>query len=447
MIKLRVFFFVLWGSISINPRAYAQADFPIEIGTSINPVGSGARAMGLGNAFIAIADDATAASWNPAGLLQLETPEFSFAVEAIWFNPDLVSSSNSEASGQNNLHLDDLNFASLVFPFFFYTNMVVSLNYLKLYRFDRSLDFTVLFPAPLPSSIEQQWSIEFDQKGTFSALIPAYGFDLTDNLSIGVSLNIWNDTITGDSSFMKRRRSVVRSFVPDFGDGETIETEEVLEEKLIVESGHSFTLGGLYRINRNWNIGFVIKPPFQLNVERKTTRVEKGISIMAGEPNNTSPTGKKNSDLEFPIIAGGGIAWRPLKSLVTSLDMTWTDWSEFNLREDDQDINPISGRDVDAGKLKDTITLRLGCEYLVVRDTFLIPLRFGLGYDSAPAVDDVDDFYTASLGSGVRIGNYNFDIAWEFRWGNNVNKDLFQGINATEDVQQHRVLASLIYYF
>ncbi len=47
------------------------------ISSSPNPVGSGARAMGMGGAFIGIADDATAASWNPAGLIQLETPEVS----------------------------------------------------------------------------------------------------------------------------------------------------------------------------------------------------------------------------------------------------------------------------------------------------------------------------------------------------------------------------------
>jgi hypothetical protein len=34
------------------------------------PVGSGARAMAMGGAFIATADDATAASWNPAGLIR-----------------------------------------------------------------------------------------------------------------------------------------------------------------------------------------------------------------------------------------------------------------------------------------------------------------------------------------------------------------------------------------
>ena len=49
----------------------------VGISSSPNPVGSGARAMGMGGAFIAIADDATAASWNPAGLIQLERPELS----------------------------------------------------------------------------------------------------------------------------------------------------------------------------------------------------------------------------------------------------------------------------------------------------------------------------------------------------------------------------------
>src|SRR5262245_37475869 len=38
-------------------------------------VGSGARAWGMGGAFVAVADDATAATWNPAGLAILQRPE------------------------------------------------------------------------------------------------------------------------------------------------------------------------------------------------------------------------------------------------------------------------------------------------------------------------------------------------------------------------------------
>ena len=56
----------------------------VGISSSPNPVGSGARAMGMGGAFIAIADDATAASWNPAGLIQLEKPELS--IVGAYFN-------------------------------------------------------------------------------------------------------------------------------------------------------------------------------------------------------------------------------------------------------------------------------------------------------------------------------------------------------------------------
>lgn len=41
-------------------------------------MGVGARALGMGSAFTAVADDSTAAFWNPAGLGLLEKPEASF---------------------------------------------------------------------------------------------------------------------------------------------------------------------------------------------------------------------------------------------------------------------------------------------------------------------------------------------------------------------------------
>ncbi len=46
---------------------YAQTEYPFE---SARPLYVGARALGMGNAFTAVADDATAGFWNPAGLIQ-----------------------------------------------------------------------------------------------------------------------------------------------------------------------------------------------------------------------------------------------------------------------------------------------------------------------------------------------------------------------------------------
>jgi hypothetical protein len=46
-------------------------------------MGLGARAFGMGGAFVGLADDGTAAYWNPAGLIQLEKPEASVMYSAL----------------------------------------------------------------------------------------------------------------------------------------------------------------------------------------------------------------------------------------------------------------------------------------------------------------------------------------------------------------------------
>ena len=63
--------FILFSLLLFVSQICAQPLVRVEIPSSPNPVGSGARALGMGGAFIAIADDATAASWNPGGLIQL----------------------------------------------------------------------------------------------------------------------------------------------------------------------------------------------------------------------------------------------------------------------------------------------------------------------------------------------------------------------------------------
>jgi len=60
--------------VFIPIKANSQVAQEVGFSGSPNPVGSGARALGMGGAFIGVADDATAASLNPGGLIHLETP-------------------------------------------------------------------------------------------------------------------------------------------------------------------------------------------------------------------------------------------------------------------------------------------------------------------------------------------------------------------------------------
>src|SRR5271163_2692007 len=59
-----------------------------------NTYGIGPRAIGMGGAFTAIADDASAAYWNPAGLSQINSYEISVSSAPIYFQQDVNPNAN-----------------------------------------------------------------------------------------------------------------------------------------------------------------------------------------------------------------------------------------------------------------------------------------------------------------------------------------------------------------
>ncbi len=63
-----------WLVFSVAPFAFAESGNGGYAG-AFRQLGLGARCMGMGGAFVSVADDATASFWNPAGLAQLEKKE------------------------------------------------------------------------------------------------------------------------------------------------------------------------------------------------------------------------------------------------------------------------------------------------------------------------------------------------------------------------------------
>ena len=118
---------------------YAQVE-PFSISSPPNPVGSGARAMGMGGAFVAVADDATAASWNPAGLIQLQKPEVSAVFSYERRTERRYTSGGFNREDKSTIW--DLNYFSLAYPFSLARrNLVLSLNYQRMYDFYREARF------------------------------------------------------------------------------------------------------------------------------------------------------------------------------------------------------------------------------------------------------------------------------------------------------------------
>lgn len=89
----------------------------LNFATSPSPVGSGARAVGKGTAFIGVADDATAASHNPGGLVQLERPEVSLVGSYfLRFERQDVTRPETVVEHQTLDHVH-LNYLSAAYPF------------------------------------------------------------------------------------------------------------------------------------------------------------------------------------------------------------------------------------------------------------------------------------------------------------------------------------------
>ncbi len=406
--------------------------------SSPNPVGSGARAVGMGGAFIAVADDATAASWNPAGLTQLMKPEISFALSYFRRRDDFSSDHHPEASGIQEKSSTDLNYFSIAYPFkFFERNMVFSLNYQRLFEFDRDIRTQVT-----SRSIDQK--IKFRQSGKLSALSPAYAIEVIPGVSLGFTFNIWTDNLFWSNGW--ESDTITNAKVYNGGILDAIE-KSTDRDRYYGFSGFNMHIGFLWDINRYITIGGVVKTPFTGEMQHE--RVIKNRISAAGFALQTRKIRiDEDVDLEMPLSYGLGAALRFSDRFTVSMDVFRTEWDQFKMEDGmGNRTNPVTGKLSHESSTKATHQVRLGAEYLFIFTKTVVPLRWGVFYDPEPSEKNPEDFWGVTLGTGISIGDLIFDCAYQFRYGHDVGGDIFELPSTSADVTQHLLMASFTYHF
>lgn len=423
--------------IFILPVWGAEPLVRMEIPSSPNPVGSGARALGMGGAFIAIADDATAASWNPAGLIQLENPEVSAVGAYVHREEDNSFGDHPEASGSQSIDEVNLNYLSGAYPFqAFDRNMIVSLNYQRLYDFNREWNFGY-------NTSNGPVNFDYDQEGGLYALGLAYSVEIVPSVSAGVTFNYWGDFFSDQSWTQKydinRELRVAGNPVTYTGN----------KREKYSFSGFNANIGFLWDISGKWTLGGVFKTPFTADVTRKINGFDSTSSPTNPKLNTYTPFDYRyDEELEMPMSYGLGVAHRFSDAFTMAFDLYRTHWNDFVYKHHDGTrTSPISGKPMDQSDIDPTTWARLGAEYLFIGDKTVIPVRAGVFYDPAPAEGSSDKYYGFSLGSGIAYDRYAFDIAYQFRFGNNVGESTLEGVSFSQDVREHTVYASLVYHF
>ncbi len=431
------FFIIIYsGSLSC---VFAQ-DRPIEFPSSPNPVGSGARALGMGGAFIAVADDATAASWNPGGLIQLRKPEFSIVGASLHRIEDNTFGRHPEGNGEQTVSEDiHLNYFSAAYPFpCLNQNMILSVNYQHLFDFKREWNFSTL-----RSSLTHDFREEYDYAldGGLSAFGIAWCMQprAIPQISLGVTVNFWEDGLE-ENEWNARLTERQTKTSKKTGQSNTI---EVHKSDRYAFSGINANIGFLWDVTGKLKIGGVLKTPFEADLDYEYVR-PKGSAYVTGH--------SKSGKMKMPMAYGIGAAYRFSDEFTASLDIYRTEWDDFVFRNSGgEDISPITGELAKDSDIDPTCQVRMGMEYLFIdrlTSKSIVPLCLGLFYDPAPAEGEPDDFFGFSIGSGFSDGeHFTFDIAYQYRFGNNVGDSILKEWGFSQDIREHTLYSSLIIYF
>ncbi|MBF0453092.1 MAG: outer membrane protein transport protein [Candidatus Magnetomorum sp.] len=414
----------------------------IEIPGSFNPVGSGARAMGMGGAFIGIADDATASSWNPGALIHLKRPEYSLVVTHERLMEKNRFGTHEEASGNEPASNMTINYLSAAYPFgFFNTNMILAASVQRLYSLDRRWNFTFNEQTPIESS-NAQWS--YEQTGDLYAVGLSWCIELIQPiLAVGITINRWQDGLMGDQ--WQRNYHVDATGVYDGPYIEKIDQSESYDF-----SGWNVTLGVVWDINEQWRLGAVLKTPFNATINQKSRSdyfYQSTTKTIPPEPEQSYQTAR----LEMPLSYGLGFVYQWTENFYLAADIYETHWNHFLFRsQTGQETCPISGLPRSEFQMDRTYQVRIGGEYIFL-DTIhrrFIPFRFGVFYDPMPSENHGDDVYGFSLGTGWTVMNqFSMDLAYQFRYGNQIGEHYLPHLDFSQNIRESKVYCSLIVYF
>jgi long-subunit fatty acid transport protein len=461
--------------------AHAQAVQNVVLRNSFNPTGAGARGLGMGGAFIAVADDGTAASFNPAGLAQLRRTEFAVVGFTDLLKSDLTVPKGTESvTTHNEARHQRPDFAGLALPFEVGgRNLTLQLSYQRAVDlFGRGVA-TVQDTVPL-SQIDPTLrgsgdiiaDISPDQSGAFHTISLVAGYQLTSRLSLGTAINYWFSqwTAKGTNSFRLRVRPV--------GGGRAVEVPLLSDQFHQDQSmrGVNFNTGILLKYPRV-SVGAVVRLPFTGDYSLVEKDTQTAFDSGKAQPAQALDFDVKTR-LHWPRSAGAGVALRPLRGLTLTGDYSHSAWSRasledvpagalltaqsFNAQGDPQDSftnrNFFDLLPASETATVDTSQWRAGSEYLVTSlPKVVIPLRVGIFRDQSPISDlgrsEGRRITGWTAGTGINFPHVVLDVAFERRESaGTVSLRLKAGQPvpsdaATETVREERVVASLIYRF
>ncbi len=365
---------------------------------------AGVKAMGMGFAFTAQADDPSAIYFNPAGLTQLEGKNLMFGGTYVHENGGkfvgttpvddyLTGFTTQKQETQKTLHFLIPN------GYFTSTNKETGIAW----------GIGVFAPFGLGQEYKSSSASIFRNQTTkidlqTVVINPTIAFEIDETLSVGFGI----DYMYGMATLGKTPWSPALLAA---NNGNLYELE--LEGD---GDAWGFNAGILFKPTPNLRIGANYRSPFKLNIKGgdvDLSNINPGIAAAFG---GTTYHTEGSATVNMPATFALGVAYT-WDRLTLAADADWTFWSRYKSL-------PITIKDTvspflvstDAQKnWEDVCAIRIGAEYRV---TNALALRAGFVYDPTPVPAETmgpelpdADRLNYMLGLGYKVGPWTIDVA------------------------------------
>jgi len=392
--------------------------------------GVGARAMGMGGAYTAVADDYSALFYNPAGLAQLENSEIlgSFSHLSVENSASFNGVTSAETSSYTQF-----NDAGLAVSVPTYRgSLVLGFGYHRVRDFDNSLYLRREVNTPGDSV---SWEHHRVQEGGLSIVALGGSSEMAPGLFLGASLNIW----VGEEDYTWRM-----SEKDDLYDLYTFSDTSLTEHTNTRFNGVNVSLGMLYKHN-NFRFGGVISTPVTLTSKeewdyRETLTMDNGSST---EVFGADPFEYKIQS-PWVIRLGGAFSQGPL---LISGDVSLINYSQIKYKTDLPDGTPMAEENIFIKRnFQNVVQYRIGGELSIPNTQLKIRGGYGV-YPSHMKDEPGFEKRVLSFGAGIDMGGQvRLDAAyartsWDLLpytviWGAQVQN---------ESITASRVVVSFVY--
>jgi long-subunit fatty acid transport protein len=371
--KLSLFSIIALFALAFTTTVCAQ-----EQGLIFDFFSGGARSEGMGQAYLALANDVTAGSSNPAGLYVHEKTIMTFSYGTFAPRGTFTYLVPSNPQTQNHAgNFGSLNYLGLVSPIRIKGHHIVfNLGY------NRNFDTYFKFGEQLYNWSEPLTSLE--RRGGVSNINLGIGTRIYQKLSFGLNCNIYDGRVISEEHRELYREMEVQGL---------ISTAKALISiyDSTSYSGFNATLGFLYLFSDKLRGGLTIRTPFDLKGKSDSTtfRISTLRGITIDGMTDTVYVNNKTSRIQMPLMLGFGLAYNIADDFLVSGDVEYRAFSGKKIKNLDSLFFTAGGDRIEEFGTTDphwsnVMQFRLGTEYLLKTKFGEIPLRAGFRNEAFP---------------------------------------------------------------